>query len=435
MSKSFITNDRIYTIYSLSHDGRGITEHEGKKVFVHGALPGETVQLQFYKRKRHFLEARALAIIKESSDRTKPPCIYFGRCGGCQLQHASSQAQLVFKQQIFLEQLKHFGHTEPLSLLPPLQAKTWHYRHKARLGVKYIIKQDRLVVGFRELANPRYITGISTCEILHESVSQLLPKLTHVLNLLSIKRDIPQVEVAVSDININLIIRHLKPLTENDLKLLNNFMLEEKIELYLQSGDLSTCHPLSTLSQSPIYHLPNHISITYAPYDFTQNNFSLNAKMVELALELLALTSHDYILDLFCGLGNFTFPIAKLAKEVVGIEIDEHMVTQAKINATRNQINNAHFRAINLYEDTTSWSQPIYQKILLDPPRSGAKLLIPSLVHINPEKIVYVSCHPATFARDVGDLISKGGYKLSKAGIMDMFPHTSHFEVIGLLEK
>lgn len=427
-------------ITGLSHDGRGIARINGKTTFIMGALPGEEVSFIYTKRHNKFDEGQAQEIIKASPERATPLCPHFGVCGGCSLQHMNNQAQIHFKQEMLLEQLKHSGHIEPETILPllPLVGPTTGYRHKGRLSVKYVIKKSKVLVGFRE-QDARFIADIQSCAVLHPSVGKKIADLSAFIEQLQIKDQIPQIEIAVDDTTTVLIIRHMQPLTNTDQYQLRTFAQTHHFQIYLQPAGMDSIHKFWPEDNNTYlnYQLPNYqLTLQFHPTDFTQVNPHINQAMITSALELLELNSQDQVLDLFCGLGNFTLPIARFCKDVVGVEGSMAMVERATHNAQLNGIKNAEFYCADLTSDfyNDSWARRQYNKILLDPPRTGAKEMINHIVKFKAQRIVYVSCNPATLARDA-ELLSKQGYCLKAAGVMDMFPHTSHVESIAWFEK
>lgn len=427
------------SIESLNHEGRGVTHIEGKATFVSGALAHETVRCKVVKQHRRYNDAIATEVLTVAPERVAPPCQHFQICGGCSLQHMAMDAQLQLKQTILLEQLQHFGRVKPETLLPPLTGSTLGYRRKARLGVRYVQKKQSLYVGFREKFS-NLLTQIDRCEVLHPSVGKRLPELRELIISLSQYEHIPQIEVAVSDKISALVFRHLTPLPLEDIEKLKKFAEIYGFHIYLQPNPPEQISKLWPEDQQDLlaYTLPEYqLELLFHPLDFTQINHEINQSMLHLALQLLAPTSNDVILDLFCGLGNFTLPIARSAQQVIGIEGSEAMVNRATKNAQHNNIENVRFFAANLQQPNSqdSWLQNTYDKILLDPPRTGAKEIIEHFPHLHAKRIVYVSCNPATLARDAGELVNNQGFKLKTAGIMNMFPHTSHIEAIALFEK
>ena len=418
------------TIESLSHDGRGIAHINGKITFIHGALPSEEVEAKLASTRSAFNEAATLSVSNASPDRVAPPCQHYEMCGGCSMQHLAPSAQITHKQQILLDQLLHFGKVKPKSLLPPLTGPTLGYRRKARLGVRYVIKKEKLLVGFRE-RNGRYITEISSCPVLHPTVDEKILALQDLIRSLSQFQQIPQIEVAVGENRTALVIRHLEPLSNEDISKICLFADKNHFDIYLQPKGPDTVHKIwpDDNNYRLIYSLPKqNIEMLFHPCDFTQVNQEINRQMINRAIELLEPQPTDHILDLFCGLGNFSIPLAKHCQSVTGIEGNKTAVMRAEENAQHNDIKNVHFLTANLSEDISklAWSKQQYDKILIDPPRSGALEVIQSAAKMNAGRIVYISCNPATLARDAGVLVNEHQYKLEAVGVMDMFPHTSH---------
>ena len=427
------------TIETLSHDGRGIAHLDGKITFIHGALPSEEVEAKLVSSRSAFNEAITLNVLKASPDRVKPPCQHYDMCGGCSMQHLSPSAQIAHKQQILLDQLQHFGKVKPKSILPPLTGPTLGYRRKARLGARYVIKKEKLLVGFRE-RNGRYITEITSCPVLHSTVGEKIVDLQKVIRSLSQFDHIPQIEVAVGERRTALIIRNLQPLSDEDISKICLFADKHGLDIYLQPKGPDTVHKIWPNDQNNrlIYLLPDqNLEMLFHPCDFTQVNQDINRAMINRAIELLDLQSNDQVLDLFCGLGNFSLPLAEYCKGVIGIEGSKTAVLRAQENAKHNDINKVCFLAANLSEDVSrlAWTKQQYDKILIDPPRSGALEVIQSIARINAERIVYISCNPATLARDAGILVNEHKYRLETVGVMDMFPHTSHVESIALFVR
>ena len=427
------------SIESLSHEGRGVGRVDGKTVFVDGALSGEEVEMQYTYQRGKFDEGRALRVLNASDDRVEPPCQHYAVCGGCSMQHLSSSAQINHKQSILKEQFQHFAQTAPDQWLEPLQADLIGYRRKARLGVRYVIKKEKTLIGFREKYS-NFLAEIDDCPVLLKRVSDQLNPLSQLIDGLEGRQFIPQIEVSSGDEKTAFIVRHLKPMSENDRARWIQYAQEQQIILYLQPKGPNTVHRLWPLDDSEAqlsYRLdPFDLEFKQNPLDFAQVNASINQKMVPLALELLDIGADDEVLDLFCGLGNFTLPLATRAKFVVGIEGVDEMVKRGQENAVHNQLTNVEFYQADLTADISKmpWANRNYNKVLIDPARSGALEVISNIIKINPQKIVYVSCNPATLARDTGELV-KAGYTLAKAGVMDMFPHTTHVESIALFEK
>jgi 23S rRNA (uracil1939-C5)-methyltransferase len=426
-------------IHGMSHDGRGITTIDNKTTFMAGALTNETVTYRINQKRSTYYEAEALSILETSTDRATPPCKHFGVCGGCSLQHMTIDAQITLKQATLLDQLKRFGQVTPQSILPPLNALSVGYRRKARLGAKFVIKKDKLMVGFREKSS-NYLADLESCVVLHPKVGLHLHTLSALVRSLEAYYHIPQIEVAMGDTAVALVFRHLVPLTETDKQILIAFGKEHDFHIYLQPNSPETISKLwpDDQQQRLTYTLPDEkLEFLFHPLDFTQINLELNRLMVSQALTLLDLKATDSVLDLYCGIGNFTLPIARHVATVTGVEGGNEMVERANDNAAHNHITNATFYAANLEKPPTHapWMQQQYDKILLDPPRVGAIDLLPHLQTFNAKKIVYVSCNPATLARDAGLLVNQYGYTLTAAGIMNMFPHTAHIEAMAVFEK
>ena len=425
-------------IESLSHEGRGIAHIEGKIVFIDAALPGEQVEFSYVGSRSKFDEGITENVIKASAERVEPKCQYFGYCGGCSLQHMLPEAQLEHKQTVLMEQFEHLGNVKPKSVLPPLTGPVWGYRHKARLAVKYVLKKEKVLVGFREKRNP-YVAEISHCEVLHPAVGKKLAELQELIEDLSIRNLIPQIEVAVSDNGTALVIRHLSEFTADDVEKLKAFEREHGFKLYLQPEGYDSIHRIAGMDNDDLfYELPEHdIKIYFQPTDFTQINVEINQQMINRAIQYLEPQPDDKILDLFCGVGNFTLPLAKRAKSVTGVEGAVDLIQRAEQNATLNQINNVDFVIADLAAENMAYGfmNQSYDKLLLDPARTGAREIISALNMKTIKRIVYISCNPATLARDAGILVNEKGFKLKQAGIMDMFPHTTHVESIAVFEK
>jgi 23S rRNA (uracil1939-C5)-methyltransferase len=425
-------------IERVSHDGRGISHHLGKTLFVEGALPGETVKAKYIDTHSKYDELAATDIANPSQIRVTPPCQHANVCGGCSLQHMDTQAQIALKQEVLLEQFKHFGGISTQSLQAPMTGQTTGYRRKARLGVRYVTKRDEVLVGFRE-KHSSFLTAIDRCEVLDPRIGRLIPELRQLIRGLTVYNQLPQIEVAMGDDKVALIFRHMAPLTTNDLQQLCGFGETHDIQIYLQPKGPDTVHLIypENAVERLSYRLDEFaVELKFHPMDFTQVNADINQKMLSRAIEWLDPCADDRVLDLFCGLGNFTIPLATRAGQVVGVEGDETMVVRGRENAKHNQLDNVRFYAANLQADFTkeSWASEGFTKILIDPPRSGALDVVQYLPAFGAGKIVYVSCNPATLARDAGVLVEHG-YTLLKTGVMDMFPHTTHVESIALFER
>lgn len=430
-------------IDALSHDGRGIARVEGKTVFLEGGLPGEQVSFASQKRRRRWDEGLVLNVMHPSPDRVQPRCEYFERCGGCSLQHLSTEAQLKHKEKVLLEQLRHFGQAVPENLLKPLGSGAWGYRHKARLSVRFVNKKNKILVGFRE-KHSHFVLDMERCEILHPKMQGVISALKTFIMTLQAYKTIAQIEVAVGDTIAALIFRHLEPISTVDKTALIAFGILHDLHIYLQVEGLNSIEAIYPKDVNRLqYTLPDFgLNFLFHPVDFIQVNVDMNRKMVKQAIDLLALKSTDRVLELFCGLGNFTLPMATMAKQVVGIEGSAHMCERARENAIHNHLENVEFYVADLYavdilnecEQKPEWAMGPYDAVLLDPPRTGVSLAVLDLIaKVGASKIVYVSCNPATLARDVGILVQQYGFCLITAGVMDMFPHTTHVESMVLL--
>ena len=423
-------------VVDLAHDGRGVARDAGKTVFIDGALPGERVRYRVFKRRRQLDEAGLVEVLSASPDRVQPRCVHFGICGGCSLQHLSPPAQLEAKQRQLLDNLERIGRVIPLRVLAPLRGPAWAYRRRARLGVKYVHKKGRVLAGFREREKP-YIADIRRCEILPEPLTTLPQNLAALVETLGIREKVPQVEVAGGDANTALVFRVLEPPGSADIEKIAAFGAAQGVQIFLQSGGLDTVRPLRSDYPALSYAVDEgRVVIAFGPVDFIQVNREVNASMVAAAMELLLPTPDDTVLDLFCGLGNFTLPLARRAKRLVGVEGDLALVAKAAANAVRNGIGNAAFFKENLFEPTEfgPWSRDRYDLVLLDPPRAGASALLSRMAHWRPRRVVYISCHPGSLARDAEILVHAQGFRLTCAGVMDMFPHTTHVESIAVFE-
>jgi len=425
-------------ITGLSHDGRGVAEINGKKLFVHGALPGERVGARLTACMRRYDEAEAAEIEVASPLRVEPRCPHFGLCGGCALQHMDPAAQLGAKQNSLLQNLERIGKVAPQRILEPLTGPLWHYRRKARLSVRYVYKKGRLLIGFRERKG-NFVAEMNECHVLDKRVANLLPQLTRMMESLHARERIAQIEVACGDHMCALVFRHLDPLDPADLSKLGAFARDNDVGVLLQSGGPESIRPLEPEKVQLDYALPEYgITLDFGPSDFVQINSQLNRAMVHQALELLHPEPSDRVLDLFCGLGNFSLPLARLAHHVVGVEGDSGMVEKARHNARKNGIENVSFHVADLtsgLEEGVPWLSQHHDLILLDPPRSGAFEMLPHLAATAARRLVYVSCHPASLARDAGVLVTEHGFVLVAAGVMDMFPHTGHVESITVFER
>lgn len=450
------------TIKQLSHEGRGIADIKGKTVFIQNALPSETVSFRFIKQHKNFDEGIAIDVLENPSpDRVSPLCPHTAICAGCSLQHLSAAGQLALKERTLKEHFKHFAHLDIPQLEPAIQENTYHYRHKARLSVKDVLKKNKVLIGFHE-HNGRYVAEIEECAILAKPLGDKLPLLTQLVSSLNARSAIPQIEIAVTAEETALILRHVRPLGRSDLEKIIAFAQTESFSIYLQPSkeDKETRTNISTFFGSEIlaegsplliklwpknssfllhYHLPaEDCTLYFSPTEFTQINPQINQRMVSKALSWLAPTKDDRILDLFCGIGNFTLPLARHAQSVVGIEGTDSMVLRGQYNAKHNHLDNIQFLAADLTQriDHFPLLAKSFDKILIDPPRSGALEVIEQhFKSWQAKRIVYISCNPATLARDAGILVNQLGYQLEKIGILDMFPQTSHVESMALFTR
>ena len=424
-------------ITNLSHDGRGVARIGEKIVFVIGALPGERARVRIVRPHRHFDEAEIVELLSRSPDRIEPRCPHFGTCGGCALQHLSSEKQIESKQQVLAENFIRIGKVEPKEWLPPLSDQPWGYRRKGRLSVKWVDTKEKALVGFRE-NDSRFIADLRECHTLLPEVGMRLADISELVGSLDAKREIAQIEIAAGDDAVALVFRHLVPLGDVDRERLIAFGQRSGIAILLQSQGPDSVVPLWPETLSLSFRLPDHdLEITFKPLDFVQVNAGMNRRMLASAINLLDTQPADRVLDLFCGLGNFTLPIARRVASVVGVEGESNLVRRADENATRNGLSNAEFVAADLFADQrgSDWARREYDKVLLDPPRSGAAQLLEYLPRKSVKRVVYVSCHPASLARDAGTLVNQHGFRLVKAGVIDMFPHTAHVESIALFER
>jgi 23S rRNA (uracil1939-C5)-methyltransferase len=426
-------------IQDLSHDGRGIAKIEGKVVFIEGALPQEEVEFSYIKQKKDYDEAKLISIKTTSPYRVDPKCPHFGVCGGCSLQHLSAEGQVRFKQDHWLQLMAKMGGGLPDKVLSPLQANTWHYRRKARFGVKYVAKKEKTLFGFREKHHPAYLIDMQDCPIIDKRFHEKMPLLADLLNALPSKAQIAQIELAAGE-DLALVFRHLKPLSAEDKDLLWAFGEASGFRLYLQPkgpDSLELFYPKDVSFGMHFYLKSAQAYLKFEPLDFIQVNASLNEKMIDQALNLLDLQANDRVLDLFCGLGNFSLPLARQVQQVYGVEGSAGMMQRAQANADAQGFSNLQFYHADLMDSKSLGllKELTFNKILIDPPRDGALTVVEAMAELNPERIVYVSCHPATLARDAAILRQKFGYRMVKGGIMDMFPHTSHIESIALFLK
>lgn len=424
-------------VESFSHDGRGIARIDGKTTFIEGALANETVTFVYTRRKKDYDEGKILSVENPSLHRVVAKCPHYDICGACSLQHLENSQQIQVKQNLLLNLLEKYAKVAPKEVLNPLVADNWHYRNKARLSVRYVSKKNSVFVGFRERENPRLIADLHNCLILRKEVADSINKLRNLISEFSSPEVIAQIELAAGDNEVVLIFRNLAALSQADEDKLRQFSVESNFIIYLQPAGPESIYLFypPNASQFLQYSLPEFdVTFKFKPTDFTQVNSKINKQMVAKALQFLELNQNDIVLDLFCGLGNFTLPIAKNCKSVFGVEGSEAMVSRAEMNMRDNNISNASFMACDLDKDFTDILPKFknVNKLLLDPPRSGAFAVIKQLDNLNLDRIVYISCNPATFARDADILVNTQGYKLVSAGVMDMFPNTAHVESIAL---
>jgi 23S rRNA (uracil1939-C5)-methyltransferase len=443
-------NDEWLKVESLDLEGQGVAHNaEGKVVFIEGALPGEEVQVQVHRKKNNWEQASMTTLRRESSQRVAPRCRYFGVCGGCKLQHLHVGAQIATKQRALEDALWHLGKVKPEQVLRPIEGPAWGYRYRARLSVRHVAKKGKVLVGFHERKSS-YVAEMESCEVLPPLLSALLKPLAELIGGMDQRDRLPQIEVAVGSRVTALVLRHLEPLSAADLKRLRAFAAERGIQWWLQPKGPDTVHPLDPGGTPLDYTLPEFgITMPFKPTDFTQVNHQINDVLVSRALRLLEARADERVIDWFCGLGNFTLPIATQAREVLGLEGSEALVARSRENAELNGLaRKTRFVARNLFELAPAElaSYGVADKWLVDPPREGAFALAKALADLHadpslapgyapPRRIVYVSCNPATLARDAGLLVHQAGYRCTAAGAVNMFPHTAHVESIAVFER
>lgn len=429
-------------IESLDLEGRGIAHRDGKVVFVEGALPFETVRAEKLRSKNNYDTARIVKVLKSSSTRVKPRCEYYGVCGGCAMQHLNPRAQVAIKQRVLEDALARIGRVTPDTLLRPIMGSTWHYRYRARLSARAVAKKGTVLVGFHE-KNPRYIADMTSCQVLPRHVSDVLPALRELIDRLSIRDRMPQIEVAVGQENTVLVLRNMHALTAEDEGLIRAFADAHRVDMWLQPKGPETVQPFYPQRENLYYDLPEFgVRMPYRPTDFTQVNFGINRVLVGRAVRLLDIQTHERVADFFCGLGNFTLPLATQASHVIGVEGSEQLNQRARQNAEFNHLTDkTEFHCRNLFEVTADDLRSLgrLDKYLIDPPREGAAALCEALGELKPserpQRIVYVSCNPGSLARDAGILVEKAGYRLTHAGVVNMFPHTAHVESMAVFER
>ena len=431
----------VATVAALTHTGEGVVR-EGKTAFVAGALPGESIKFRRTRAHRQHDEAELVEVLTPAAARAVPRCPHFGVCGGCALQHLAPEAQLEARQTELQDNLERLGKVTPRAWLPPLRGPVWGYRRRARLGARYVTKKGKVVVGFRERLAP-YIADVQHCDVLTPPVGDLVTPLANLIMTLQIRERVPQIEVAVADNGVALVFRVLDPPSPPDLERFREFRNTHGVRLYLQPKGLDSVYELDNPGEPLRYGLPKFkVELEFLPTDFIQINGAVNEALVTRAMEILELTPESEVLDLFCGIGNFTLPMARTAARVVGVEGDAALVARARHNASHNQLQNAQFHVADLARlpadphtaaQTTPWLKKGYTHVVLDPPRAGAREVLASVANLAPRRVLYISCHPGSLARDLGELVNDHGFTLEAAGILDMFPHTAHFESLAVL--
>lgn len=432
----------LLDIESLDLEGRGVAHRDGKVVFVDGALPGERVRAHITRQKPSYDRAKTIEVIRPSSQRTMPPCPNFDMCGGCIMQHLQPAAQVAIKQRVLEDAFHHLGKVKPKQILAPMHGPYFGYRYRARFSCRLVNKKGGVLVGFRE-SNGRYVMDMEECLVIPPHVSALLRPLRDMLGTLSRPDRLPQIELAVGDGGTVLTLRHMEPLTKTDIQTLKDFGLQHEVMWWLQPKGPETVHPLNREDADKLYYdLPDYdLRMPFKPSDFTQVNPHINRELIRRALRLLEIESEDRVADLFCGLGNFSLPMGRYAKEVVGIEGSSTLTQRAtEAAALHGMSESATFSTLNLFEVDENWLRGLgyFDRVLIDPPRDGALAVANAYAALlpaeRPKRIVYVSCNPATLARDAGILVNEGGYELAAAGVINMFPHTGHVESIAVFE-
>lgn len=422
-------------VTGLDHEGRGVARIDGKVTFIADALPGETVEFRYTQRWRDRDEGQVTAVKTASTERVTPPCAHFGVCGGCALQHLAPGSQIAWKQSELLNSLSRIGRVEPREVVPPLTGPTLGYRRRARLGVKFVEKKGGTLVGFRE-RGCSFLATLERCVVLDPRVGLKLREIAAMIDRLAIRQAIPQIEMAAAD-HVTLVFRVLQNPSEQDREILAAFGAEHGFEILLQPGALDSIQPLEPprreLSYSPD---GSDARLSFLPADFIQVNGTLSQAMVRQSLEWLAPRPGEPVLELFAGLGNFTVPLAKTGARVTAVEGDAGLVARGAANCAANGVGEVRWHVADLFkpDPKAEYLRERYPAVLIDPPRAGAQEIMPILIAQQPQRIVYVSCHPGTLARDAA-LLAEGGYRLEKAGAMDMFPHTSHVESMALFVR
>jgi 23S rRNA (uracil1939-C5)-methyltransferase len=428
-------------VESLTLEGLGVAHLEGKATFISRALPGEDVRFVYRDRKRQYDRGDAVAVDTPAPERIAAGCPHFDVCGGCALQHLAPDAQVAHKQRALLDQLERIGKVAPEKVIEPLTGPVWGYRRMARLGVRRVKKKGRMLVGFRERGSPS-IADIDTCPVLDPRMGEKLPDLSELIAGMDACRDIPQIEVGCGDDRCALAFRHMVPLSKGDRDRLDAFGDEHGFAIFLQPGGPDSLAPLTAGERDryPHYRLDAFdVEIRFSPLDFAQVNAVINRRMVSDAIDWLDVQPGERVLDLFAGLGNFSLPLARRVGPegtVTAVEADELMVRRGASSAAANGITNTRHVVGNLFEpdEAHSWMRESHDRVLLDPPRAGAREMMPVIARMRPRRVVYVSCHPGSLARDVAELVHEHGWHLRAAGVMDMFPHTAHVESMVVLE-
>jgi 23S rRNA (uracil1939-C5)-methyltransferase len=424
----------ILEIESLDSEGRGVAHNpEGKVLFVEGALPRERVSVETLQKKSKYEFSRVKTVFEESSSRRSPRCPHFGVCGGCLTQHADARTQMAAKQRALEENLARIGKLQAETMLPIVYGEEWGYRRRARLSVRHVASRGGAMVGFRERRSS-HVADMRECHVLPPNISALIPPLRDLVNRLSTPDRIPQIEVAVGDNAAILVFRHLLPLSSQDELKLKDFAETHRIHIWLQSGGPDSAKPLHPAVSELYYDLPEFgVRIAFGPTDFTQVNHAVNRILVSRAVRLLEPQPGERIADLFCGLGNFSLPLARTGAQVIGFEGSRQLIERARRNAAANGLV-AQFEVLDLFkQDLSAFGR--FDKLLIDPPREGAIELVKSLREDWPRRIVYVSCDTATLSRDAGVLVHTKGFRLAAAGVANMFPHTAHVESVAVFEK
>lgn len=437
-SKKMPTESVEVVVTGLTHDGRGVAHVDEKAVFVEGALPGERVRFNYVEMHRSYDVGKICEVLEPSEDRVEPRCQVYGTCGGCSLQHMDPEKQIEAKQRTLLDNLQRIGKVSALEVVAPIKSdSTWGYRRRARLGVRNVPAKGRVLIGFREKRSS-FLADMHRCEVLHPSVGERFDELSELIAGMEAHDRIAQIEVAVDDTQTALVLRNMDPLSEGDSLRLQAFASQYQFRIYLQPKGPESVVPLWPEATTLCYTLPAFgVSYQFLPNDFTQINYHINQQMIERAVDWLEVEGAHRVLDLFCGIGNFSLALATRTQQVVGVDVSASLIQRARHNATLNGLNNLTFHAADLSKglQAMGWWQEGFDRVLLDPARDGALEAIPYIAALGVERIVYVSCNPATLARDAGKLVNEYGYRLERVGVMDMFPHTAHVESIALFVR